>query len=361
MSAIDIHRTEFGVKPLCDALGVPRETYYRRLRPPKPRPVTTRALSPRALSPLERTAVLDVLRTERFVDRAPTEVFATLLDEGTYHCSTRTMYRILSENREVRERRDQLAHPAYKKPEQMATAPNQVWSWDITKLLGPVKWSYFYLYVVLDIFSRYVVGWMLARSERALLARRLIRECCVRHDVVPGQLVLHADRGSPMRSRTLAQMLVDLGVEASFSRPQVSNDNPFSEAHFKTLKYWPGFPDRFGSFEDANLLCRRFFPWYNDEHRHTGLVGLTPAQVHFGRAGEVLKHRERVMRAAFERHPERFVGGAPRVAQLPAAVWINPPAWPDEHVIETPTETGILGDLNQGHPLNPKALVSHAR
>lgn len=340
---------------------MPRETYYRRLRPPKPRETKAKAPSPRALSPIERTEVLAVLRSERFVDRAPTEVVATLLDEGTYHCSTRTMYRILSENREVRERRNQLTHPAYAKPEQMATAPNQVWSWDITKLLGPVKWSYFYLYVVLDIFSRYVVGWMLARSERAMLARRLIRECCVRHAVEPGELVLHADRGPPMRSRTLAQMLVDLGVEASFSRPQISNDNPFSEAHFKTLKYWPGFPDRFGSFEDANILCRRFFPWYNDEHRHTGLVGLTPAHVHFGRAGEVLKHREQVMRTAFERHPERFVGGMPRVAQLPAAVWINPPAQLDQHVIETPSPRDDVVDLGQGHPLNASARVSHAR
>ena len=361
MSAIDDHRTEVGVKPLCEALGVPRETYYRRLRPSKPRPERARRTSPRALSVVERAEVLEVLHSERFVNRAPEEVMITLLDEGQYLCSPRTMYRILGDHREVRDRRDQLRHPNYAKPELLATRPKQVWSWDITKLLGPVRWTYFYLYVVLDIFSRYVVGWMLARSERAGLARRLVREACLRHGVAAGELSLHMDRGAPMRSKTLAQTLADLGVEASFSRPQISNDNPFSEAHFKTLKYWPGFPDRFASFESAQDLCHRFFAWYNDEHRHAGLVGLTPAQVHFGHAPRVLARREELMRVAYERHPERFVRGAPRVARLSAAVWINPPVRREEHVIETPKESNEMVDLNQGHPLNPVQRVSHAR
>ena len=336
MSAIDEHRHEAGVAPLCSALGLPRETYYRRHRPPRPRPVRPRPRSARALSEPERSEALELLHSERFVDRAPWEVYATLLDEGRYLCSTRTMYRLLGENRELRERRNQLRHPEYKKPELLATGPNQVWSWDITKLLGPVKWTYFYLYVVLDIFSRYVVGWMLARSESAELARRLIRETCERHGIEPGELILHADRGAPMRSKTLAQTLADLGVESSFSRPHTSDDNPFSEAQFKTTKYWPGFPDRFhGGFDEALAHLRCFFPWYNDEHHHSALAGLTPAQVHFGRAGVVLAEREQVLRAAYDRHPERFVRGLPRVAPLPSAVWINPPTVAGEPAVFT--------------------------
>ena len=342
MNAIDEHRHETGVAPLCDALGLPRETYYRRYRPPRPRPARPRPRPARALSVPERTDVLELLHSERFVDRAPWEVYATLLDEGRYLCSPRTMYRLLGENRELRERRNQLRHPEYKKPELLATGPNQVWSWDITKLLGPVKWTYFYLYVVLDIFSRYVVGWMLARSESAELARRLIRESCERHGIEPGELVIHNDRGSPMRSKTLGQTLADLGVEQSFSRPHTSNDNPFSESQFKTTKYWPGFPERFhGGFDEALAHLRCFFPWYNDEHHHSALAGLAPAQVHFGRADVVLAEREQVLRAAYERHPERFVRGLPRVARLPSAVWINPP-----------TEAGEPAVFTHEHSLN---------
>lgn len=327
MAAVDAYRDEVGVKPLCDALAVSRETYYRRTRPAKAGATRRRPRPTRALSDQERSVVLEQLCSERFVDRSPTEVHATLLDEGVYHCSLRTMYRVLKAQKAVRERRDQLRHPDYKKPELLATAPNQVWSWDITKLLGPEKWSYFYLYVVLDIFSRYVVGWMLARSESAELARHLLRETCEKHGIEPGELVVHSDRGAPMTSKALGQLLADLGVEKSLSRPHVSNDNPFSESAFKTLKYSPGFPDRFGGgFEHALAHCRDFFRWYNNEHHHAGLVGLTPAQVHFGRAQAVLAEREEVLRRAYERHPERFVRGLPRVAPLPSAVWINPPA-----------------------------------
>ncbi len=326
MLAIDEHGARVGIQPLCAALNVSRETYYRRRRPQTPT-VMARRRSPRALCDNERREVIDVLHSERFVDRAPAEVVATLLDEGTYHCSTRTMYRVLAAEREVRERRNQTRHPHYAKPELLATAPNQVWTWDITKLLGREKWSYFYLYVMLDIYSRYAVGWLLASSENAELAKRLVRETCDRQRIDPGTLTIHSDRGAPMTSRTLSQMLADLGVEKSLSRPHTSNDNPFIESHFKTLKYAPGFPHRFdGGFYQALAHCRRFFPWYNDEHRHGGLRDLTPADVHFGHANHVLAHREDIMRTAFARHPERFVAGRPHINALPSAVYINPPA-----------------------------------
>jgi putative transposase len=284
-----------------------------------------RPAPPRALSALERQEVLEVLHTDRFVDRAPTEVYASLLDEGTYLCSVRTMYRILDEQGEVRERRDQARHPQYKAPELLAIGPNQVWSWDITKLLGPVKWSYFYLYVILDIFSRYVVGWMIAHGESAALAKRLIRETCEKQNVAPGQLTIHADRGSSMTSKPVALMLADLGVTKTHSRPQVSDDNPYSESQFKTLKYRPGYPDRFGSIEDARAFCQGFFAWYNGEHRHSGIGLLTPETVHQGKAELATSHRQLVLAAAFDAHPERFVRGTPMPPRLPEAAWINKP------------------------------------
>jgi len=259
------------------------------------------------------------------MDRAPAQVVATLLDEGQYLCSTRTMYRLLAARDEVRERRRRLVHPAYQRPELVATAPNQVWSWDLTKLRGPGKWLYFHLYVLLDLFSRFVVGWMLARSESGTLARRLLAESCTRQGIVPGQLTVHADRGSAPASKTVAQLLADLGVERSHSRPHVSNDNPFSESHFATVKGHPEFPDRFVSFEHAYDFCRRFFPWYNTEHRHSGIAWLTPEMVHSGRAPLVLDRRADVLTAAYAAHPERFVRKAPVPPQLPEAVWINPP------------------------------------
>jgi putative transposase len=265
------------------------------------------------------------MHSERFMDQAPREIFATLLDEGRYLCSVRTMYRILGQENEVRERRNQLRHPVYAKPELLATAPNQVWSWDITRLLGPVKWSYFYLYVILDIFSRYVVGWMVAARESATLAQRLIEETCRKQAIEPGQLTIHADRGSSMTSKPVALLLADLGVAKTHSRPHTSNDNPFSEAQFKTLKYRPAFPGRFGSIEEARSFCQRFFSWYNQEHHHAGIGLLTPYVVHHGQAEPVLEARFKVLSEAYQAHPERFVRGAPAHGSLPRAVWINPP------------------------------------
>ncbi len=323
---------QVGAVPACRALGVSRATFYRRKRPTpghqQPRPTPARALCQN-----ERERVIEVLGSERFVDRSPAEVFATLLDEKKYLCSERTMYRVLAESRPVRERRNQLQHPQYAKPELMATAPNQLWSWDITKLLGPKKWTYYYLYVLLDIFSRYVVGWMVADRENSALAGRLIEETCNKQGVRPKVLTLHSDRGSPMTSKCTAQLLADLGVTRSLSRPQVSDDNPFSEAQFKTLKYHPGFPGRFLACEHATGYCRSFFPWYNTEHRHGGISMLTPDDVHHGRAQTVLAQRQRTLDAAWAAHPERFVRGLPKTHPLPEAVWINPP--------ETSTTGGI--------------------
>jgi putative transposase len=259
------------------------------------------------------------------VDKAPYEVYATLLDEDVLYCSVRTMYRILAEQDEVRERRNQCRRPSYAKPELLATGPNQVWSWDITKLRAAVKWTYYYLYVLLDIYSRYVVGWMLAHRESGELAVELVRESYEKQRIEPGQVIVHADRGSAPTAKTLAQLYVDLGVDPSHSRPYVSDDNPFSEAQFKTFKYHPGYPDRFGGYEHALSNCRHFFPWYNTEHRHSGIAFLTPEMVHYGQAREVLVQRQRVLDAAYAAHPERYVKGPPRVATLPAAVWINPP------------------------------------
>jgi len=322
MTAVEAAAVTLGTAPACRASGVPRASLYRRRRPvavPRPRPTP-----PRALAAGERQGVLDLLHT-RFIDQAPAQVHATLLDEGTYFCSPRTMYRILDAAHEVKERRDQVRRPHYATPELLATRPNEVWSWDITKLLGPAKWTYFYLYVILDIFSRYVVGWMIAPHESAALAERLIAETCAKQGIVPGQLTLHADRGTSMRSKPVALLLADLGVVKTHSRPQVSNDNPFSEAQFRTLKYCPQFPERFGSIEDGRAFGQAFFRWYNQDHQHSGLGFLTPAVVHFGQAAGVRAHRDRVLAAAYAAHPERFVNGRPHPADLPTAVWINPP------------------------------------
>ena len=326
MNAASQLANEVGTAPACVAVGVARATFYRHHRvtdrscQKKPRPTP-----PRALSAEERRMVLDTLHSERFADQAPAEVYATLLDEDRYLCSIRTMYRLLGDSQEVRERRDQLRHPQYHKPELLATGPNQVWSWDITKLLGPAKWSYFYLYVIMDIFSRYVVGWTLAERESGQLAQRLIRETCVKENIEEGQLTIHADRGTSMTSHTVAQLLAALGVVKSHSRPQVSNDNPFSESQFKTLKYRPEFPQRFASYNHGLTFCREFFPWYNREHRHWGLGLLTPATVHSGRASQVLAARQVTLSAAYGAHPQRFVHREPSPQQPPAAVWINPP------------------------------------
>lgn len=309
----------------CRSLGVSRATFYRR-RSRSQQPVKPRKQPARALSEAERSQVVEVLHEERFMDKAPTEIYATLLDEGAYHCSIRTMYRILNAENEIRDRRKQLRHPEYVKPELLATGPNQVWSWDITKLRGPSKWQYYYLYVIMDIFSRYVVGWMIAERETATLAQRLIANTIRKQAVKPGQLVIHADRGTSMTSKPVAFLLADLGVTKSHSRPQTSNDNPYSEAQFKTLKYRPDFPDRFGCIEDARSFCRTFFQWYNHEHYHTGIALLTPAHLHLGQAEAVIQNRAAIPESAYRAHPERFVNKPPQPTPAPVAAWINKPA-----------------------------------
>ena len=312
---------------VCAALEVSRASVLRHraaLTAP-PRAVKTRAPSARALPESERGQVLAHLRTPRFADQTPTEVFATLLDEGTYLCSIRTMYRILAAQGEVVERRHQRRHPVYQKPELLAEAPNQVWSWDITKLMGPVKWSYFYLYVILDIFSRRVVGWRIEHTESASQFKALFVDAMGKHAVPRNQLTLHADRGGPMKAKTTALMLADLGVLKSHSRPHTSNDNPFSEAHFKTLKYQPEFPRRFETINEARAFCRQFFTWYNEEHHHAGIGLMTPDQIHFGQAEEIYAARQNTLNTAFLNTPERFVRKPPKPPHIPTAVWINPP------------------------------------
>jgi putative transposase len=316
-----------GVAAACRALGVSRPTLYRRRAArARPRPQQPRPRPARALDDSEREAVLDVLHDESHCDLSPAAIWAMLLDEGTYLCSVRTMYRILEENGEVRERRNQLRHPAYSKPELLATAPNQVWSWDITKLLGPTKWTYYYLYVILDIYSRRVVGWTLADCEDSAIAKELIEQTCQKEGIERDQLTIHADRGPSMTSKVVAFLFADLGVTKSHSRPYTSSDNPFSESHFRTLKYRPDFPARFGSIEDARAHCRAFFAWYNGEHRHSSLGLMTPDTVHYGRAEAVTATRSIVLDAAYRAHPERFVRRPPTPPELPTETWINPPA-----------------------------------
>jgi len=311
------------VAPVCHALAIPRASYYRWQKPPDRVPVVREV--PRALPPEAREQILAVLHSDRFAEQPPAEVYATLLDEGTYLCSIRTMYRILADRGEVRERRRQLRHPPYQAPELLATAPKQLWSWDITKLKGPAKWMAFYLYVILDVFSRYVVGWMVAERDSATLAQRLITETCERQGVARGQLTIHADRGASMIAKSVALLLADLGVAKTHSRPHVSNDNPYSESQFKTLKYHPEFPDRFGCVQDARSFLVDFFLWYNTMHHHSGLGYLTPWDVHYGHATQRLSDRGLVLQHAFAATPERFVRGLPTPPALPTAVWINRP------------------------------------
>jgi transposase InsO family protein len=315
------------IAAVCAAVGVSRATVERRrsrLAAP-PAIVRPRQVSARALTAPQHRMVLDLLHAPRFADQAPAEIYATLLDEGVYHCSIRTMYRILGQNSEVRERRQQLRHPVYQKPELLAEKPNQVWSWDITKLMGPSKWSYFYLYVILDIFSRRVVGWCVADAETATLFKPLFDDAVEKHKVPRGQLTLHADRGGPMKAKATAFLLADLGVTRSHNRPHTSNDNPFSESHFKTLKYQPRFPKRFGCIEDARSFCRAFFDWYNQDHHHCGIGLMTPDQVHYGQIDAVHAARQLTLNQAFGANPERFVKKPPVPPAKPTATWINPP------------------------------------
>lgn len=327
MAQVQLLGHQIGVQRACQVVGLSRASFYRqRQSPVGPVEVFSVPEPPvRALSQAERTQVLEVLNSPRFVDQAPREVYAQLLDEQVYYCHWRSMYRYLDLVDQVRDRRQQAQHPVYTKPELLATAPNQVWSWDITKLLGPVKWSYFYLYVLLDIYSRYVVGWMIALQQAAHLADELVAESYRKQGVQPDQLILHADRGNPMTSKPLAFLLADLGVTRSFSRPYTPNDNPFSEAQFKTMKYQPSYPEHFGDLLEARIWARAFFDWYNNAHHHTGIGLLTPAQVQYGRAPQILAARQLVLSQAYQAHPERFVRGLPHPQSLPEGVWINPP------------------------------------
>jgi putative transposase len=316
-----------GVRGACTAVGEAQARWYRRHRqsPPPAKPERVPAPQPRALSEVERKELHRVLDSEEFVDEAPATVYAKLLDQGVYLASVPTMYRVLRAHGEVCERRRQASHPAAKKPELLATKPNQVSSWDITKLLGPAKWTWFYLYVLIDIYSRYVPGWLLARAENARLAEVLLADTAAKQGIGPGQLTIHADRGSPMTAKPLALLLADLGVTKSHSRPHCSNDNPYSESQFRTMKYRPEFPERFGSFQDAHAFCGRFFRWYNHGHRHSGVGFHTPADVHYGRAELVRARRAEVLSAAYAEHPERFVRKPPEPPALPTMVWINQP------------------------------------
>ena len=344
MTVVSELTSQFGVAASCQALAVPRSSFYRSrqstspkvAKSPKAGPPSPPARSPRSLSEQERSVVRETLNSPRFADQAPREVYATLLDEERYLCSWRTMYRILERNQEVRERRNQLRHPKCAKPELVATAPNQLWSWDITKLLGPTKGTYYHLYVIIDVFSRYVPGWLLADCESATLAEKLVRETCLKQRILPDQLILHADRGSSMKSKPLAMLLADLGVAKTHSRPRVSNDNPYSESQFKTMKYRPDFPDSFGSLEDARSWVRPFIDWYNHEHYHSSLGLLPPATVHYGQASASLEKRQCVLDAAYAAHPERFVKKHPTVQSLPDAVWINRPQPLLEAGVESP-------------------------
>jgi putative transposase len=328
--AITAMAPRIGTRAACRAAGVAQASWYRRHRispaPARRVPVPHRdRAQPRALAPAERQAILDALHAPRFADLAPAEVWAILLDEGTYLGSQSTFYRLLRQAGETRERRRQAVHPAAAKPELLATGPNQVWSWDITKLHGPAKWTYYYLYVILDIHSRYVTGWMLAARESAVLAEKLIATTCAKQGISHGQLTIHADRGSSMTSKPVAFLLADLGVIQSHSRPHVSNDNPYSEAQFKTLKYRPGFPSRFSSIEAARTHCQVFLAWYNHGHRHSGIGLHTPSDLHHGHAPAVRQQRAATLNAAYAAHPERFVTRPPEPPEIPASSSINPP------------------------------------
>ena len=321
MNIAERNRKQHTVEELCDTLGISRSTWYRSLKPKGP----DRRIPPRKLTDGERTTVLSVLNSETFQDEAVPAVHAKLLDQGRYLCSQRTMYRILKAEKQVRQRRHEREHPVYQKPQLLATGPNQVWSWDITKIKGPKAWIFYDLYVVIDIFSRCIVAWCVTEYESGEQARVLIGSACAQQGIKRQQLTVHSDRGRAMRSKCLANLYGELGVQSSFNRPHVSNDNPYSEAHFKTLKYRPGYPERFGSIEDARVHMRAFFQWYNNEHRHSGIAMMTPSEVHIGKADEVRRKRQAVLDAAYEAHPERFVKGGPQARAVPEEVWINKP------------------------------------
>jgi putative transposase len=315
---------EHGIRDACRAFGVSPATFYRH-RDPKPAAVKVRKKNHRRLSEEEERMVLDELTSKRFMDESVPEVYTSLLDDGLYLCSQRTMYRVLQRHAATRERRNQLRHPEYSKPELLAEGPNEVWSWDITKLKGPQKWTYHYLYVIMDIYSRYVVGWMVAPRESAMLAERLILQTCENQGIERDQLTIHADRGTSMRSKLVAQLLAALGVTKSHSRPYTSNDNPYSEAQFKTLKYHHTFPKSFGCIEDSQNYLRGFFDWYNRQHKHSGIGYVSPESLHTGQAHHIRDKRCKILHSAYEKHPERFVKGIPQPPRIPKAAWINKP------------------------------------
>ena len=325
MSAVAELVPAMALRPALRGLGGSHATWYRRRALRLQRLARVRPAPPLALSAAERTSILQTLNAPRFADCTPYTAWARLLDEGVYLASIRTFYRVLAASGMVNERRNQLIHPAHAKPELIATGPNQVWSWDITRLRSSLKWQFFYLYVLIDIFSRYVVGWLVAGAENAGLATQLIEDTCDKHGIARDTLTLHSDRGSPMRAKSTAELLVDLGVAASFGRPRISNDNPFSEAQFKTLKYRPDFPERFDGIERARSHLRPFFHWYNHEHRHSGIGFMTPAAVHWGTAPALQAQRAQVLQAAYRAHPQRFKGKLPTPHALPTIVGINMP------------------------------------
>ncbi len=362
---VDQHAPTVGVTDACRAIGISRATWYRRrARRDTPSTLPRSRSHPRRLSDAERQRVLEVLCRDEFIDRAPREVYAILLERGEYLCSVRTMYRILVEQRAVRERRRVRNHPENAVPRCCATAPNQLWSWDITKLPGPQR-MFFSLYVVLDVFSRYVVAWLLAERESAYLATRLIEQTIVSAGIAADQLTVHADRGAPMTSKSIAQMLADLGVERSHSRPRVSNDNPFSEAQFKTMKYCPAWPGQFSGYRHAREWSASFTGWYNHDHRHEGIGFFTPADVHFGRHIEIAHVRRSTLGTAYAAHPERFVSGPPTPPSVPSEVWINRPT---ERTITMPAPVALLAPALPGGrgvprgegPRLPLVAASHA-
>lgn len=332
VAAIQELSREMSVSDACNAMDFPRSTYYR---------LTTFTSSPskkssaeggstqgssRGLGSVEREQIRQVLNSERFVDCTPYVIYATLLDEGTYLCSISTMYRILRENDEVRERRNQRKLPVYKKPELLATKPNMLWSWDISWLRGPVAGKYYFLYVIIDVFSRYIVAWTIAEVESADLAQKLIAFACQNQDIERGKLTLHSDRGPAMLSIPVAHLLEQMGVAKSHSRPYTSNDNPYSEAQFKTMKYRFDYPQRFDSIDHALTWARHFVQWYNFEHLHSGIGLIPPAALHFGHAQQIFEHRQLALDAAYLAHPERFINGKPQPPVIPTEVWINKPS-----------------------------------
>jgi len=326
-----------GVRRACRALGLPSASYYRQQSPPATAEPRARKCppSPRALSADEEQAVLDVLHEERFVDRSPAHVEAALLDDGKWLCSERTMYRILSKHGEVKERRNQRQHPKYAIPRLCATGPNQVWTWDTSRIRGPGRGQWYYLYVLLDLFSRKVVGWTLSRRLRAVVAAHLLEETLKREGVSPWEITIHNDRGGEFLAKDIVKLMELLDMTRSLSRPRTSNDNPHSESSFKTMKYHPEYPGGFAEYEDAWAYFGKYFDWYNHEHRHSGIAYLTPHSVHVGLGAETLDRRAVVKQAAFERTPNRFVHGSPVRAELPDEVWINKPVPADEKDVET--------------------------